>query len=60
MSIYVAHHLIPSEQKLDDQEFLNVEIWELKDLITMIYRGELTDSKTVCGLLAYALQKKSV
>lgn len=60
VSIYVAYHLIPSEQKLDDQEFLNVEIWELKDLISMIYKGELTDSKTVCGLLAYALRNKLV
>lgn len=60
VSIYVAHHLILSEQKLDDQEFLNVEVWELKDLISMIYKGELTDSKTVCGLLAYALRNKPV
>lgn len=57
VSIYVAEHLKKSYQHLDDQEFLNVEIWDPDDLIQQIYEGVLMDSKTVCGLLAYQLKR---
>lgn len=56
VAIYVAKNLKPSHQHLDEQEFLNVETWKLEDLLEKIYQGELTDSKTVCGLLAYQLK----
>lgn len=55
VSIYVAEHLEKTVQHLDEEEFLNVETWELEKLIEKIYQGTLTDSKTVCGLLAYQL-----
>ena len=32
IDIFVAHHLIPSKQHLDEDEVINVEPWELKDL----------------------------
>lgn len=57
VSVYVAEHLKKTEQHLDEQEFLNVEAWELDELIRLIYEGTLTDSKTVCGLLAYKLKQ---
>lgn len=57
VSIYVAEHLKKAKQHLDEQEFLNVEVRELEELIHMIYEGTLTDSKTVCGLLAYELRR---
>ena len=56
VSIYVAENLKKTEQHLYEQEFLNVEVHELGELINRIYEGVLTDSKTVCGLLAYQLQ----
>ena len=55
VSLYVAGKLKKTKQHLDEQEFLNVEAWELDNLISQIYKGVLTDSKTVCGLLAYRL-----
>ncbi|MDO5411343.1 MAG: NUDIX hydrolase [Lachnospiraceae bacterium] len=57
VSIYVAEHLEKTMQHLDEQEFLNVEAWELEALIAKIYEGTLTDSKTVCALLAYQLKR---
>ena len=56
VSIYVAENLEKSHQHLDEEEFLNVEVWTLDDLLERIYQGTLTDSKTVCGLLAYRLK----
>ena len=57
VSIYVAEHLKKACQHLDEQEFLNVEAWNLDELIQQIYEGTLMDSKTVCGLLAYQLRR---
>ncbi len=56
VSIYVAKDLIPSRQKLDEEEFLSVEVHEIDELIAGIYAGKITDSKTVSGLLAYKLK----
>ena len=35
-------------------EEIEVEAWELSDLLKRIYAGELTDGKTVSAILAYA------
>lgn len=53
--IYAAENLVKTQQKLDEQEFLEVEAYPLQDLIHLIYEGKMTDSKTVCALLAYQL-----
>ncbi|TCK97966.1 ADP-ribose pyrophosphatase [Natranaerovirga hydrolytica] len=51
--IYVANHLEPSKQNLDDSEFINVKPYSLERLIKMINQGKLIDSKTITGILAY-------
>lgn len=53
IEVYVAEHLIPSHQHLDEDEFVDVQAYELEDLCQMIYRGEICDSKTVAAILAY-------
>lgn len=53
IDIYVAHNLIPSEQNLDDDEFINVECYTPKALVDMIYAGKIQDSKTICAIMAY-------
>jgi len=53
----VAKNLIPSKQHLDADESIDVEIWEVKDLLELIYSGKMTDSKTVAAVLAYAQQE---
>jgi len=53
IEVFLAKDLKPSKQNLDEDEFVEVEeytVWELSD---MIYRGEITDSKTVAAILAY-------
>lgn len=60
IDIFVAHHLIPSRQHLDEDEVINVEPWDLKDLEEMIYKGEITDGKTIAAIMAYARKYRSV
>ena len=57
--IFVAHHLIPSRQHLDEDEVINVEAWELKDLEDLIYNGTITDGKTIAAIMAYARKYRS-
>ncbi len=57
IGIFIAKNLIPSKQNLDADESIDVEIWEVKDLLELIYTGKLTDSKTIAAILAYAQQE---
>ena len=56
IEIYVARDLIPSKQKLDDNEFIEVKAYEMEDLKGRIYTGEIQDSKTISALLAYEVK----
>ena len=38
IDIFVARNLIPSHQHLDEDEVIDVESWELKDLLELIYK----------------------
>lgn len=53
IDIFVARNLIKSEQHLDEDESIDVEEWALEDLVDLIYKGELKDSKTVAAIIAY-------
>lgn len=54
IDIFLARNLIPSEQHLDPDEEINVEAWELSDLMQLIYEGKMTDGKTVAAIMTYA------
>ena len=53
ISIYYTEDLVKTKQDLDENEYVNVETYSLEELISMIYKGEIMDSKTIAGLLAY-------
>ena len=53
IDIYVADHLIPSQQNLDEDEFINIEKYTLAELKEKIFSGEIEDSKTIAALMAY-------
>lgn len=53
IDVYVATDLTPSKQHLDEDEFLNVESYDLDELIQMIFDCKIQDGKTVSSLLAY-------
>lgn len=54
IDIYLARNLRPGKQHLDEDEFLNVEAWDLEDLMQMIFECKIQDSKTICAILTYA------
>ena len=54
IDIYLARDLRPGHQHLDEDEYLNVEAYDLEELKRMVYEGKLQDSKTVCAIMTYA------
>ena len=54
IDIYVARDLKPGSQHLDEDEFINVEAYSVAELKQMIFDCKIQDSKTICGILAYA------
>ncbi len=59
IDIYLARDLKLSHQHLDEDEVIQVEEWELKDLEEMIFSGKITDAKTMAAILAYARKYRS-
>ena len=53
IDIYVATGLTPGKQHLDEDEYVDVEAFELEELISRVLAGEIQDSKTVAAILAY-------
>ncbi len=53
IDIYVAHNLEKTKQHLDEDEFVDVVVCTVEELVQKIYRGEIEDSKTVAAILAY-------
>lgn len=54
VDIYVADNLEKTCQHLDEEESINVEIYTLDDIKSMIFNGEIKDSKTISAILAYS------
>lgn len=56
VEIFVAFNLVPSKQKLDEEESIELEEYTIEELKQMIFDGKIEDSKTVAALMAYALK----
>ncbi len=54
ISMYLAQGLHQGEQKLDKDEFLNVEKRPLKELVDEVMAGEIVDIKTQAAILKAA------
>lgn len=53
IDIYLARDLKKTEQHLDPDEEINVELWDVEDLKQLIYEGKMTDAKTIAGIMTY-------
>ena len=53
IEVFVARNLIPWEQHLDEDEFVDVKAYKLEELKEMIFEGKIQDSKTMAAILAY-------
>jgi ADP-ribose pyrophosphatase len=49
--IFLATGLIPGQQKLDADEYIEIVTLSLDEAVAMVAKGEITDGKTVAGLL---------
>lgn len=45
-------------QELDEAEEVKLSVMPLEEIMNLIYSGQITDSKTVAGILAYACRNK--
>ena len=57
--IFLAEDLQPAQAAPDDDEIIRVKKVAFEDAVAACLRGELTDAKTVAGLLAVATLRKS-
>lgn len=55
--MYVATSLIKKEQHLDEHEFVELFVCSLDEVIEMINKGEIVDSKTICVIYKYLLSR---
>ena len=51
MWIYFAEDLEKTNQKLDSDEFIEIIPTKLEDALEMVWNGEITDVKTIIGLI---------
>ena len=58
IQIYYTENLIPSKQNLDENEFIQIERYTVDELVWMIAAGEITDGKTIAGIMAYKLLRE--
>lgn len=54
IDVFVARDLVPGTRNLDPDENIDLEEWDLADLMELIYSGKMTDGKTVAAIFAYA------
>lgn len=58
IDVYLATELEKiGEQHLDEAEDIDIEAYDLKELMDMCYSGTLQDAKTVAAIMAYAAKK---
>lgn len=53
IEVFVAKDLMPSQQHLDEDEFIDLKAYTIDELKEKIFSGEIEDAKTISALLAY-------
>ena len=55
--LYFAEELTEGVQKLDPDEFIEIETYTLEEALAMIAKGEIKDGKTIAALFAFKAMK---
>lgn len=58
LHLYVAKGLKPGDSKPDEDEFIQAVAMPFREALSLVKSGKIRDSKTVIGLLAYAVFHK--
>lgn len=53
IGIYYANDLVPTQQNLDDDEYVTIEKYSLEQLVQFILDGTIEDSKTISAIMTY-------
>ncbi|WP_099468490.1 NUDIX hydrolase [Konateibacter massiliensis] len=56
IDVFVAKNLVKTSQNLDEDEFIDVEAYDIEALCEKIFAGEIQDAKTISALLAYKIK----
>jgi len=57
--LFLATDLIPCEQKLDEDEYLEIHSFNFEEVMKMIERGDIQDAMTIVGInMAYGKLKQ--
>ncbi len=59
IQLFFATELTTGTQKLDADEFVEIEKYTLEEAIAMIHKGEIKDGKTIAALFCMAGKKKT-
>lgn len=59
IQLFIATDLTEGTQKLDADEFVEIEKYTLDEAIEMIHRGEIKDGKTIAALFAWQARKNA-
>ena len=51
ITMYLATNLHKGQQKLDEDEFINIELIPIEDLVAQIINGTITDGKTQVSII---------
>ena len=57
IQLFFATELTAGTQKLDADEFVEIEKYTLEEAIAMIHKGEIKDGKTIAALFAWQARK---
>lgn len=57
IQLFIATDMTEGQQKLDADEFVEIERYTLDEALDMIYKGEIKDGKTIAALFAWAARK---
>lgn len=49
--LYLAKGLVEGSQHTDEDEFINLVKIPFDEAVSMIYRGEISDAKTICAIM---------
>lgn len=57
IQLFIATDMIEGQQKLDADEFLEIEKYTPEEAVEMIYKGEIKDGKTIAAIFAWMARK---
>lgn len=59
IQLFIATDLTEGQQRLDADEFLEIEKYTPEEAVEMIYKGQIKDGKTIAAIFAWMARKEA-